>query len=63
MDRRAVFFLIAAVVAGALIPLVPEDSAHPAVQYVGPILVVAYLVLALLSWLDHVVTPPADHRR
>lgn len=54
MDRRAIFFLMAAVVAGLLIPLVPDDSAHPAVQYVGPILVVAYLLLALLSLLDHV---------
>ena len=54
MDRRAIFFLMAAVVAGLLIPLVPDDLAHPAVQYVGPILVVAYLLLALLSLLDHV---------
>ena len=53
MDRRAVFFLIAAVVAGALIPLVPDDPAHPAIQYVGPTLVVGYLVLAVLSYLDH----------
>ncbi len=54
MDRRAVFFLIAVVVAAVLIPLVPDDPSHPAIQYVGPTLVVAYLVLALLSYLDHV---------
>ncbi|HQZ36593.1 MAG TPA: hypothetical protein PK020_19345 [Ilumatobacteraceae bacterium] len=53
MDRRAVFFLIAAVLAGVLIPLVPDEPAHPGVQYVGPALVVGYLVLALLSYLDH----------
>ena len=53
MDRRAVFFLIAALVAGALTPLVPHDPAHPAIRYVSPTLVVAYLVLALLSYLDH----------
>lgn len=53
MDRRAVFFLMAAAVAAVLIPLVPDEPDHPSVQYVGPALVVAYLVLALLSYLDH----------
>ena len=53
MDRRAVFFLVAALVAAVLIPLVPDDPAHPGVKYVGPVLVVGYLVLALLSYLDH----------
>ncbi len=53
MDRRAVFFLMAAAVATVLIPLVPDEPAHPGVQYVGPALVVGYLVLALLSYLDH----------
>lgn len=53
MDRRAVFFLLAALVSALLIPLVPDDTAHPAVEAVGPILAVAYLVLALLSYLDH----------
>ncbi len=53
MDRRAVFFVFAAVAAAVLIPLVPDEPAHPGVQYVGPLLVVGYLVLALLSYLDH----------
>lgn len=53
MDRRAVFFLVAAVAAAVLIPLVPDEPAHPGVQYVGPVLVVGYLVLALLSYFDH----------
>lgn len=53
MDRRAVFFVIAAVLAAALIPVVPDDPDHPTLTQIGPVLVVALLVMALFSWLDH----------
>ena len=53
MDRRAVFFLMAALVAGGLIAAVPDDTAHPYVAWIGPVLAIAYAVLAVLSWLDH----------
>ena len=53
MDRRAIFFLMAAAASAVLIPVVPDDVKNPHVSDVGPALVVACLVLALLSWLDH----------
>ena len=53
MDRRAVFFLIAAALSVVLIPVVPDDPAHPTLTQIGPILTVALVVMALLSWLDH----------
>ena len=52
MDRRAVFFLMAAGVCALLIPIVPDDPKHPKVEWIGPFLVTGYLILALLSWLD-----------
>jgi hypothetical protein len=46
-DRRARFFLGAAVVCGALIPLTPS-----AYQWLPVVLVVVYVLLSLASWLD-----------
>lgn len=48
MDRRAVFFLCAALAATALIPLTPSKF-----TFVGVILAIAYVVLAVLSALDY----------
>lgn len=53
MDRRAVFFVIAAAVCAALIPLIPHEHGKPDITWVGWALVVGYLLLAALSWLDH----------
>ena len=47
MDRRAIFFLGAAVVCGVLSFALDAD-----LRWVGITLAVAYLVFALLSWLD-----------
>ena len=47
MDRRALFFLGAALAAGLIILVVPDD-----LTYVPTILAVIYVVLALASWLD-----------
>jgi hypothetical protein len=52
MDRRAVFFLIAAAVCAALIFAVPEDSKLD-LTLVGKVTSVAFLLAALVSWLDH----------
>lgn len=49
MDRRGVFFLLAALVSLALLPITPS-----AYRYVGEWLAVAYVVLAALSIADHV---------
>ncbi len=48
MDRRAVFFLFAAVVVAALIPVTDEDF-----RFVPIGLALVYVVLALASYLDH----------
>lgn len=48
MDRRAVFFLCAAVAAAALIPFTPSK-----LTYVGVLLSIVYVVLAALSALDY----------
>lgn len=48
-DRRAIIFIIFAVVAFLLVPLSPADF-----QWVGEVLSISYLVLAALSWLDNV---------
>lgn len=61
MDRRAVFFVLAAVASAALIPFVPEDDNHPKVAWIGPGLVIVLLVLAVLSLLDH-LSRRKDHR-
>jgi hypothetical protein len=47
MDRRAIFFLGAAVISAALIP---ETDA--ALRNVPTVLAVVYVILALASWLD-----------
>ena len=47
MDRRALFFLTAAVMAGILTVLVHDDLA-----YVPRAVAITYLVLAVASWLD-----------
>lgn len=46
-DRRAVFFLVAAGLAGVLVPVTTET-----LRYVPVIVAVAYLVLAVASFLD-----------
>jgi len=48
MDRRALFFISAAAVCALLVPFTPES-----LRYVGVWLGIAYLVLALLSFLDY----------
>jgi flagellar biosynthesis protein FliQ len=47
MDRRALFFLIAAALAGALYFVVDSD-----LRYVPRTLAIVYVVLAFVSWLD-----------
>jgi hypothetical protein len=47
VDRRAAFFVAAAVICALLVPVTPSD-----LQSVGEVLVVVYLGLALASWLD-----------
>ncbi len=54
MDKRAIFFFVAAAVSGALISAVPDDPKNPHVADIGPTLVVACVILGLLSLLDHV---------
>jgi membrane associated rhomboid family serine protease len=46
-DRRAVFFLLAAVVCALLAPVTDGYA------WVAGVLAAVYAVLALLSWLDH----------
>ena len=46
-DRRLWFFLIAAVIAGALTPVAPEDF-----RWVPQATAVAYVILAILVALD-----------
>ena len=58
MDRRAVFFLGAAVISVVLIPFTPAGFG-----YVGAILATVYVVLALLSVLDHRSRHGGDRRR
>ena len=52
MDRRAVFFVFAAVACFALRPLIPVEEGKPDIRWVGYVTAVAFVVLALLSWLD-----------
>ena len=47
MDRRALFFISAAVVCALLVPVTPAS-----LRYVGYWLCGAYVVLAFLSFLD-----------
>ena len=53
MDRRAVFFVFAAAVCAALIPLIPVEKGKPDITWVGWVTSGAFLVLAVLSFLDH----------
>lgn len=48
IDKRAVFFVLSSIAAAVLIPLCPDDY-----RWVGWVLAIGYLVLAVLSWLDH----------
>ena len=48
-DRRAIIFIVFAIVTFLLVPISPTDF-----QWVGELLSVTYLVLAALSWLDKV---------
>jgi hypothetical protein len=60
-DRRARFFVLAAVVAAALVPV-----ADPEHRWVAVALSIAYLVLATASWLDsrsRAKVPPRFHGR
>ena len=47
MDRRAALFLASALVCGLLAPLT-----DPALRWVPEVVVIAYIVLALASYLD-----------
>jgi hypothetical protein len=47
VDKRAAFFVAAAVVCALLVPVTPSE-----LQRVGEVLVIVYLGLALASWLD-----------
>ena len=47
MDRRALFFIAAAMASAVLAPLTP-----PSLRYVGYWLCGVYVVLAILSYLD-----------
>jgi hypothetical protein len=47
MDRRAVFFLVAALVCGLFVPLT-----DPPLRWVPEVLAVTYVVLGLASYLD-----------
>lgn len=53
MDRRAVFFVLAAVLCFALRSVIPIEEGKPDIRWVGMATGVAFLVLAQLSWLDH----------
>ena len=48
MDRRAIFFLCAAALCAVLIPLADESN-----RWVAEVTAAVYVVLAVLSWLDH----------
>ena len=47
MDRRAVFFVGAAIVCAILIPVTEQEQ-----RWVPTVLAILYLVLALASWAD-----------
>ena len=53
MDRRAIFFLLAAMATAVLERFVPHDPKHLLADSVGWPLTGLLVVLALLSWLDH----------
>lgn len=53
MDRRAIFFFLAAIVAGVLERFVPHDPKHDLADRMGWPLTVLLVVLGILSLLDH----------
>ena len=53
MDRRGVFFLVAAVMSAVLIPLVPNDPKHLWLHRTPFVLIAGLVFLALVSFLDH----------
>lgn len=53
IDRRAVFFLVSAVVTAVLMPVLPDDPKHVWLQRTPIVMIVMLVVLAILSWLDH----------
>ena len=53
MDRRAVFFLCSALATAVLMPLLPDEPAHPWLHRTPYVMIPAFVLLALLSWLDH----------
>lgn len=57
VDRRAIFFLISAVLSVALLPLCPVE-----LRWVGWTLGVVFAVLALASWADD-RSRTSEHRR
>jgi hypothetical protein len=57
MDRRSIFFLMAAAVSALLILPAPPD-----LRWVPLWLGVTYVVLALLSLADHLSNRSSDHR-
>jgi len=48
VDKRALFFLAAAGLCVLILPVTPDSY-----RTVGIVLVIAYLALALASWLDY----------
>ena len=54
MDRRAIFFFIAAIATAVLEPHVPYDAKHHLADKMGWPLTIALVVLGVLSLLDHV---------
>jgi hypothetical protein len=61
MDRRAVFFFCAAAVCAVLTPVIPLEEGKPDISWVGSVSAIGFLVLAVLSLLDH-RSRRKDHR-
>jgi hypothetical protein len=47
MDQRALFFLVAAMVSGVLVPVIDEE-----LRYVPQTVAVVYVILSAASYLD-----------
>lgn len=54
MDRRAIFFFVAAIAVAVLEPHVPFDKKHELADKMGWPLAIALVVLGVLSLADHV---------
>lgn len=54
MDRRAIFFFLAAIATAVLEPHVPFDKKHHLADKVGWPLTIALVVLGVLSLADHI---------